>query len=290
MPKSKRSIIHHFVPQTIQRRFTIRPDSEQIWYSERDEYGRYITPELRNIRSTFKKKNFYTITHQGQKSDIIEREFYGHLDNAIGKFISDMRAVFDRGAIPVLSGEALASVRHMIMEMTKRTPHFVKSYDEETVGRQAITKLLDEEILNLSNSDISQMHDDLQNTDLLKQVGKEARVRAAVGKMEKTEPLLEEFSIRWLTCSPKSSFILTDMGAFSIGGGLSSLTAQVWMPMAPQLFAVMVRDPENKIPLLSQYDPKGVRDLNSRLVEEASAIASPSLKLLEALICRSKSQ
>lgn len=292
MQNSKRSKIHHFIPRGMQRQFCDPLGSEKIWYSERDDNGRYFKPEYRNIASTFKEKNFYTITHKGEKSDIVEREFYGPLDDSIAKFIKEILAVFHRGSVPVLGGESLNSVRHMIMAMIKRTPHFVKKYDGEKVGHEVISNLLAEERSNLSNEQIFQLEGELKNPALLAELGRDARVRATISKMEKTDHILEEFSIRWVRPQHRSSFILSDLGVVRIGNGgsngLSNPNAEAWMPLTPHLVAVMVRDPENKLPLLSEFNQKSVRDVNSHLVEEGKAIASPSRKLLEALIARDK--
>jgi hypothetical protein len=50
----------------------------------------------------------------------------------------------EKGITTTFSGASLRSLREVVMAMTKRTPEFVKRYDEEKIGREVVEgKLVD---------------------------------------------------------------------------------------------------------------------------------------------------
>lgn len=128
---SERSKKHHFVPRVLQRQFAY--EGERIWYAIRDECG-YCAPELRNIASTFRLKDLYTVLVDGQYSDVVEREFYGQIDNYLGEIIPEVLGAFRCGMAPQFRGEALEEIRQCALAMIRRTPDFspaIYGSDEE---------------------------------------------------------------------------------------------------------------------------------------------------------------
>lgn len=136
----QRSKNHHYVPQVLQRRFSVC--KEKIWHSRRGDDGRFEAPKLRSIEKTFKLRNYYTVEVDGVSSDVVERKFYGPIDDYLGKMLPEVFESFDRGDVPTFSGEALTSLQRVVLEMTKRTPDFAGNYIDETKGREFVEELL----------------------------------------------------------------------------------------------------------------------------------------------------
>ena len=101
---------HHFVPKILQKAF--RFEGERVWYAERQPGGRYTRPEQRNIEKTFRLKDFYTIEINGEQSDIVERSFYGSIDDDLPpgrpSFITRVLG-FDRHRFRVYRSAAFAA-------------------------------------------------------------------------------------------------------------------------------------------------------------------------------------
>ena len=117
---TKRIKNHHFVPKTLQRNFLA--DQNCLWYSERGPDGRFMSPERRNIEKAFRRRNYYTVLENNIPSDIVEREYYGKLDNYLGDIIPQVLKMISNGKSPVFSTKGLNNFRHAIMAMTRRSP------------------------------------------------------------------------------------------------------------------------------------------------------------------------
>lgn len=288
-----RSKKHHYIPQCLQRWFTTELGGKNLWYAKKDNSGSYSEPELRNISSAFKKRNFYTITHNGKETDLIERLVYGNLDDALSRFLQAVHEGFNRGVTPILTGEALFGARQMMVMMMMRTPYFIRDYDDEKIGREVISEILRDEIYRLSNEEITILEEELNNPSYLAKLGREARVRSSAQPTDNINNTLNKYVIRWAKAQGKSSFILSSLGVCRIGNGgsngLASPTAEAWMPISPKICAVMVQDPNKQIPPISEFDSLAVRTVNAHLANEADEIASHSQRLLKTLIARETS-
>lgn len=282
---AQRSKNHHFVPKVLQQRF-IR-EGKRIWYSERGEDDSFGSPELRNIGKTFRKRNYYTVLNGEEQSDIVEREFYGKIDDYLGKLLPDILNSFERKEIPTFSGESLDSLRKVVMEMAKRTPEFIKDHDDLSVGREIVESTLEALPEKSESEERLQLLSDINDQVRLREYGRDARVRGVVERSEKIEEALEEFSVRWAVSETHHSFILSSMIAYRIGNGgpngLSNPNMEIWMPIAPKIALVLLRDPNNKIPLKSSETSIHIRKVNEYAVRNSQQIASHSNKLLESL-------
>jgi Protein of unknown function (DUF4238) len=282
---SQRSKNHHFVPKVLQQRFAA--EKNRIWYSTRGADGEFDPPESRNIEKTFRIRNYYTVLNDDEKSDIIEREFYGRIDNYLGKVLPDVLSAFERGEKPKFIGEPLDTIRRIVFEMAKRTPEFTKQIDEVSIGTEIVETALDALPADSKSIERSKLLADLEDSIRLRDYGRDVRVRATITTSKKIEQALGEFSVRWSVSDTHHSFILSSLMAYRIGNGasngLSNPKMELWMPIAPKIALVLLRDKENQIPLTLPDSSAHIRQVNEFAMKNSKQIASHSRKLIESL-------
>lgn len=283
----KRSKNHHFVPQVLQRQFT--DGGDQIWYAEKNTDGQYKRPACQNIKKVFSEKNGYTVIVDDNPSDVVERKFYGAIDGYLGVMFKEVNEAFLRNETPVFSGESLRSLREVVLAMTKRTPEFVKEFDDEATGREVLEKTLraGKEQKIGTEDEYKEIIDKLSNTDRLKEYGRSIRVRATIARSERLERALEGFSVRWAVSETRHSFVLSSLVVYRIGNGgsngLKNPNMEFWMPIAPKIALVLLRDPENKIGVRNVVNSRQIRKVNEYAAHSSRCIASGSKKLMESL-------
>jgi hypothetical protein len=279
---------HHFVPKVLQKEFCSTPG--KIWYSEKSCSGSlFSAPELRNIEKTFRIRNYYTVIVDGRPSDLVERIFYGKIDDYLGKLLPNVLVAFARNEVPVFVGDALQSVQRVVFELIKRTPEFVKKYDEMEIGREIVQR----EIAALGNgldedTRKAELIKDLQRDSELRKLGRTVRVRASISASEKIKDALEEFHVRWAVSDSKHSFILSSLIAYRIGNGgpngLANPMMEIWMPISPKIALVLLRDAAGKVPNRIAIDGRKIREINEYACRNSGALGSHSSKLLSSLV------
>ncbi len=277
---------HHFVPKILQKAF--RFEGDRVWYTERQPAGRYKRPEQRNIEKTFRLEDFYTIDVNGEQSDIVEKNFYGSIDDYLGKVLPSVFSAFDEGATPTFEGEALNSLRKVVLELIKRTPHFTKNYDDASIGREIVAKeIAHYELHDPENPQLNRARADLQDHEVLLKLGRTVRVTSVTKEMKNANSLLEEFDVRWAITDGRCAFILSELIAYRIGNGepngLKFPNAEIWMPISPRIALVLVRDPHKRIPLRCMENARHVREINEYAAANSNRIASHSERLLLSL-------
>lgn len=282
----KRATNHHIVPQVLQKQFAINGDPERIYRSKRDADGRFSAPKMKKIEKAFVLRNYYTILENDLHSDRVEREFYGDIDNYLGEIIPNIVAAINNHEIPQFTKPALDSFRRAVMEMIKRTPDSIGAGDDEFIG----LKFMEE-----TNRSLRENYP-LQSAEVLKLLdahrpedhGRSIRNKAALIPMLRVEKTLNEFTIRWAIINSKHSFILSSMMAYRIGNGgpngLSNPSAEIWMPISPTIAAVLVRDPQNKLPNIYICPCDQIRKFNEYAIKNSFEVASHSEQLLRSLL------
>lgn len=285
---SKRSKDHHIVPKALRKQFAT--EGEKIWYSERGDDGSFSAPELRNIKSTFWRRNYYTVLDQGAPSDVVERKFYGSLDDYLGKVIPDVLAAFERGEVPVFSGEALDTIRLAALEMMKRTPDFHQSKSDEEIGIEFVKTMLAKLDHDASDARRQELLSILSDSQKLVALGRDIRVRGTIRPMERVIEALDDFTVRWAKCETKHSFLLSSLIGYRIGNGGSNGFAnpdmEFWMPISPKVALVLLRDPGSSVPHVTIERPSHVREVNEFAARNSAQIASHSQLLLESITRR----
>lgn len=283
----RRSKKHHFVPKVLQRAF--QSSEEHIWYAMRQSDGRFGEPEDRNIESTFRLKDLYTVLDgDGALSDEVERLFYGGIDNYLGQLIPFLLGALSRKEAPEFTGEALESLQRVAYELIKRTPEFTKNYDDRQIGFDFVQDMLS--ILERQSKNEKKLYFEecLSDESKLRSIGRSIRVRGMIRKSEKVTNALQEFTVRWAVIHGKSSFILSSLIAYRIGNGgsngISNPDMEIWIPISPKHAIVLIRDPLNKIPLVVDEPANHVRQVNEFAVRNSAYVASHSRKLLASLV------
>jgi len=287
---SERSKKHHFVPRVLQRQFAC--EGGRIWYATRNQ-GSYGAPQLRNMESTFRMKDLYTVLVDGQYSDVVEREFYGGIDNYLGEIIPEVLEAFRRGLTPQFRGEALEEIRQCALAMIRRTPDFspaIYGTDEER-GRDFVDKLISAYLASGTNAQIIESLElELHDPARLRARGRDIRVRATVSPLSTAGEMIREFSIRWAISERRSAFILPSIMSFRIGNGgptsLANPRVEIWMPISRDLAMVLVRDKFGKVPIASLISRARVREVNEHAMKLSTSIGSHSKLLLESLTGR----
>jgi hypothetical protein len=282
-----RSKKHHFVPIILQKQFSSEINGSIIWYSERGVDGEFKAPVSKEMKKAFVIDNYYTVLQKEESSDIVEKKFYGGIDNYLGEVLPKILLGFKNGSIPTFAGEPLENVRDVNMEMAKRTPEFTKKYDDIEIGREIVESTLLKLPHNEIGEDRRQLIADLNNPNRLREIGRNTRVRATIRRSELVDGALKDFSVRWAVINEKHSFILSSLMVYRIGNGgpngLSNPNMEMWMPVSPKIALVLVRDPQNKIPLVVREGGSHIRQINEYAATNSQQIASHSQKLIESL-------
>lgn len=287
---SKRSKRHHFVPKVLQKSFCA--EGQKIWYAERENKAKYGKPELRNIDSTFRIRNYYTVLDGDEPSDVVERSFYGRIDDYLGDVIPECIKILDQGDAPTFDASPLATLQDVVFEMLKRTPEFTRQHDDASIGLEVVEGSIERAGNSPEFADQKLgLLSDLQNEQKLVAIGRDVRVRGTIKEpSERVVTELRKRKVRWAIAPGKHSFVLSSMIAYRIGNGgpngLSNPKSEIWLPISPKYVLVLVRDDFSRVPLRVQETRDRVRVLNEFAVKNCSQIGSHSEKLISSLVSR----
>lgn len=287
--RAKRSRNHHYVPKALQRYFS--ENRKNIWYSEIGENGKYLPPELRNIDSTFKAFDFYTVLDsEGKPTDAVEKNFYGTIDDHLGVLLQEIHEGFDRGEIPIFKGQQLNSLHHLILSLASRTPHSGdgNAFDDVEIGRNFASDMISVlESQSKDHPDLQRYRTMLGDQRALNIQGKNIRVRGQALPKNDAINALKDFVVRWAVSDGKQSFVLQSSLIYRIGNGgsngLVNPNCEWWMPISPKRAIILVRDPENRFPLIYKVPRDHMREINESSVQNRRELASPSRELLISL-------
>lgn len=290
MSGDTRSKQHHYLPKSFQKSFTVDGMGTQIFFSERGEEGLYGDPVIRNIKTTFKKKDLYTISVEGKKSDLLEREYYGPIDENLSKIIPYLNEELSNNRIPVINADTFNKLKILVIEMLKRTPEFGNRESYSDVGRNTVLDAINDLSKSASDEIIRDLNNMLKDSNLTDLIGKDIIAKAKTLPMTLVDGVLKNYTIRWVRTEGKSSFILSSLCCYRIGNGgsngLSSMSAEVWMPISPKNCLVLIQDPYKRVPLLTTVNSGKVNQVNEHAATYSKQIASHSKALLEAVIKR----
>ena len=283
---NKRSKKHHIVPKVLQKYFAAQDG--YIWFSERGPDNSFEAPYLQKIDNAFVIKNYYTVGSGEELSDVVERKFYGTIDDYLGSMLPRVMTAFAENDIPMFEEEPLVALRRVVFEMIKRTPDFIKGNDDSTIGKNVVEATQKDLEANSDHAGIAKLNANIKsNPNFMREIGRGIRVRATIKPSKKVEATLEDFSVRWAICGPIHSFILTSMMASRIGNGgpngLSNPNFEIWMPLSPKIALVLLRDEQNRIPIMNTDSREHIRAVNEFGAENSMQIASHSKELIESI-------
>ncbi|PVB63432.1 DUF4238 domain-containing protein [Labrenzia sp. 011] len=284
----KRAKNHHIVPEVLQRQFAIADDPKRIWRAKRHMNGNYRKLERKLINKSFVIRDYYTILENDERSDRVERDYYGMIDNFLGQWLPEVIGIFQEGKIPSFNPKNLDDTRKVVMAMLKRTPDFIKDLDDFAVGRDLVETCLREAPEDTSASQREIWEAELADEQRLRDIGRHIRVAASLKNSQRIEEALAERSPRWAISETKHSYVLSSMMAYRIGNGgpngLSNPEMEIWMPITPKIAFVLVRDPDNTIPMIVKDEPEHIRQINEYAMNNCFELASHSELLLKSLL------
>ncbi|GAB5459142.1 MAG: hypothetical protein Hens3KO_21720 [Henriciella sp.] len=285
-----RAVNHHIVPEVLQRQFAVEGDVKRIWRAKRDGSGAYLRPEKKPTEKAFVIRDYNTILENDKRSDLIEREFYGSIDDFLGRLLPKVIAAFKAGEIPSFDQETLNSIRTVAMHMAKRTPDFLKDNNDTERGRELVEANLDSLSKNAPSEQRRTLEDNLADDVKLRDQGRHIRVLATLKNSRQVNEALLEFVPRWAISETRHSYILSSRMVYRIGNGgpngLSNPKMEMWMPITPKISLVLLRDPHNEIPHFVREGPEHIRKVNEFAVKSSFEIASHSEALLKSLTRR----
>ncbi len=279
---------HHIVPEVLQKQFTIPGHSRRIWRAKRNKENKFNLPEEKSIGKSFVVRDYNTIIQNENPSDIIEKKFYGEIDDYLGRFLPEITQIFADGRIPLISGDALKSLRLVVLEMAKRTPDFLVGHSDVEVGREAVEGSLKDLPDNASMSLKKQLEAELADIVKLRVRGRHIRVTATIEVSERIKNALADFKVRWSVSETKHSYIISSIMVYRIGNGgpngIVNPNMEFWMPITPKIALILVRDPLNIIPLRSVDTPDHIRQVNVYAIQNSFEVGSHSKDLLNSLL------
>jgi hypothetical protein len=284
MARSKR---HHYVPQALQKYFC--NEFGQIWYAKRatlsEQFGKM---EPRNTASAFKERNFYTVLSELDKpSDEVEREFYGTVDDQVGKTISEVVAIVNQSYAPQFSGEPLESFKNLVLALHRRSIDITKNHSELEIGQDIIKSTLADASVRFGLT-VEQASEQIRFPDP-KQLGRNVRVRAQTVRPDIALQALAPYGVATIVAEGRSSFILGSRMIYRISNGttdpLGSKNVELWFPVTPRICLVLhALDVVTRKPVV--WPGNKVREVNEHIVSRCHEVGSHSDRLLLSLLAQ----
>ena len=274
MARAKR---HHYVPRGLSKNFA--DDLEQLWYAYRTStVGVYSKPELRNIRTCFYRKDLYTIHENGQKSDFVERSFFGPADDLLARTIASLLPLLRLGRVPKLSMPEARLIREFAMLLTTRTPDFLDELDVDDAVDYMRKSFLDEfpdgeEWLRMYLDEVA-----VRQTAIVESLTRPPK--------RSLDELDQNFSIAWARTPPNREFILGSTMVYRQGGTTSTQLTEpnleMWMPISRH-FAIVLHRTSNELGEVFTVPVAWLRSFNESVAARSLQIASVNPSLIRTM-------
>lgn len=278
---------HHIVPKALQKHFAIEDDDQRIWRAKKGRDGKFLPPERKRFEKALYIKDYYTVLDNDERSDRIERQFYAHIDDYLGRLLPDVINSLRDGNAPDFTDDGLTALRELAIQMAKRTPDFLGGSDDIELGKKFINSLHDSPVYKANPEEREKLTTELSDEKRLMELGRDIRVKGTIQHSERLHNVLKEFSPKWSISQTKHSYILSSRMIYFIGnggrGGLLNRSCELWMPIEPKISLVLVRDPEFRIPQVVVDTPKHIREVNQMAARQSFEVASHSKRLLDSL-------
>lgn len=245
-------------------------------------------PKLKDIEKTFRKRDYYTILENEKRSDVVEKGFYGDIDDFLGRILPSIFDESNNIVYPNVTDEIKRQLRDVVLKMAKRTPDFLKDHDDVVFGKKYVETLLSDLKKGIDYENVAKYQKIINCEDRLQDYGRDLRVRSSLEDSERVLNAFEKLSVRWVTSDNKHSFILSSKMTYWIGnGGANGLVnplLEIWMPISPKVAIVLVRDVNRVIPYQNLDTRDHIRQVNEYAMRSSNQIASHSKELLASLV------
>lgn len=259
----------------------------KIWRAKRSDDGRFRQVELKPIKKSFVIRDYNTILVDDRRSDLIERDYYGPIDDFLGAIIPEVVDILDQKAVPIPPKTTLTGLAKATLYLARRTPDFNKDHCDLALGRKFITSVIDELLGDHNNAEIKKLKAELDDEALLTARGRHIRVRGTIHISDELLKAMNEFDLKFVVCPANHSFVLSSKMALFLGNGgpngLRNPMSEIWVPISPKYALVFLKDPNGKLQRINHIDRQMVRKINEYAVSQSFEVASHSEKLLRSL-------
>ena len=259
---------------------------DKLYYSKRDDEGKFGPVEPRNPVKIFSKRNHNTRYDNGQPTDIVERKIFGSIDDQLCKLVDEIRPLVQRRESFDISKNTDFTLRIIFIEMMRRVPEAQKDFPQNYYAQLEITaeklaKQYPEKEREIRNAVEKKYDDPLE----LKNVELETRTKYP----ERILLGMEGMTFRFALLPEKAMFILSsNMIQRLSNGGTGSLDdprTELWFPIDPKIAIVVGRFGPH-VPQFFEFNRSFAKEYNDLAVRRSYEIASPNQKLLTALARR----
>ena len=280
---ASRSRRHHFVPQTLQKRFA--DERRHIWYCERRSLkGSFSIPEDRNIDSCFWMRNINTtIRSDGSLSDAAETKYWKAIDDYLTEILDALGSNVRANTVSVFGDEALRSLNMVMTSLLKRSMDYFSDKPDQELGMQVLEAVKFEAGSPLNPEELGVHPLKIERPEY---VGREVRLRAQGNHSGDVLRELEDYTVVYAKPQVGASFVLGSKMIFrptkAHDGGLGATDFEMWFPIAQD--AMLIRVHKTRIqPTLLTMNKSQVRRLNQLIVRESLRVGSGCKRLITSL-------
>jgi len=281
---SNRSKKHHYLPVGFQRRFI--EGYGELFYSKRDETGKFSSASPRNPANVFFKRNHNTRYVDGQPTDVVEKGLYSVVDDCLCKLVDEIRPLIRRNENFNIADDTDFTLRIIFIEMMRRNPEAQKDFADSYRSK---LRSIQSDLIKRYPERIGEIRRvvETRNDDLEEMQNVQLQVRTTY-----PESLLrgmEGMRFRFALLPDNAMFILSSnmIQRLSNGGdgSLDNALTELWLPIDPHIAIVAARV-SSDFPQFVHFDRKFAKEYNDLAVGRSDEIGSPSSTLLAALIRR----
>ena len=277
----KRSKRHHFVAQSIQRRFYDK-SIDKIWYSEKTETG-FSEIEARTSYGCFWASNLNTTLVEDKPDDPLERGHWKTIDDYFDVFLKEVDQAFDHSKPLLLVDGRLDAFKEHFIYLAKRSPDSTDLPSADEMGEVYQAKI--KAYAKQNGLDLLGKYDD---PIWLRQNGRAILAESKASYSELVVKSLEDYSMCWAVPRGNSSFLLGSRNVYRAGnkssGHLDDPNTELFWPVSPKLALVLVRLPTSDFPRIGLLDQAIVRGWNEEIRNSSQSVASHSSQLLKSLL------
>jgi hypothetical protein len=266
---------HHYVPETILKRFT----DEEGWlhlYSRREGRVRRTRP-----RNAFCEGHLYSeVDDEGRKDPRVELEL-SWLETVIDPILTKFEDSARTGRLPNLTSSELLTWRFFFIVQWRRVPDLHQTVATDQEAEAELRQILDE--LEKRYPDRISEIEEFRDASEMKRTIRNARIRGVPEVSERVMNALQERGVAVLSITaPTKSLIIASRPvvqlAFRDGLTLMDEATEMWLPISSRVaVGVGPRNQRETIYYLNNH--AAIRHLNLAVAQQSSEFASRSPQL-----------
>ncbi|SPH20595.1 hypothetical protein ASD8599_01332 [Ascidiaceihabitans donghaensis] len=280
---SQTSKWHHYVPQGVLSQFCYEGTKFYYFSKRRPEEG----VASRDISKKFRKRHYYSVTTlNGQRSDVLEREFLQVLDSKFAEFINQFVQVIYTGKEPVIDLETRKFLQQFFYYYAKRNPDFASNndiYDQPDLAIRNAIERYQREFGEIAPCKIDEMLDPEKVSEIVQY--------AHVQSLARSSPMINErlnrMSLHFASAPLGKQFLvgsnpvvrLENMKGALLGDGY----VELWTAMTPKLL-IGFAGPNSGFPFHLQIDASEVRKINLQLFRQSTEVAGSNKALVNSIV------